>query len=250
MSIWQRCDGKRFITSVNGELFRMVESQEQVATMSYVDSLQEQAVLEELLESAKPVYPDSMTADLHYLLKTPFRYPPLPWGSRFGRTHEPSIFYAGKTLEATLSESAYYRFVFLHSMQGEPPKANLRTAHTLFSARYSSKHGIKLQEMPFLDFKMQLTSIYTYEHSQTIGSDMREGGVHAFEYFSARSINEEICVGLFTPEGFVHSKPLSVEAWFCELTSDRVTFKPQRSKMTYDFNIEQFLVDNKLPMPA
>lgn len=250
MSIWERCDGKRFMTCVDGELFRMVESQEQVATMSYVDSLQEQAVLEELLESAKPVYPDSITAELHYLLKTPFRYPPLPWGSRFGRTHEPSIFYAGQTLEATLSESAYYRFVFLHSMEGAPPKTNLRTAHTLFSARYSSKHGIKLQETPFSDFKMHLTSIHTYEPSQTLGSEMREGGVQAFEYFSARSINQEICVGLFTPEAFAGSTPITVEAWFCELTYDRVTFKPQRSKITYDFNIEQFLVGDTLPMPA
>ena len=170
MSIWQKCDGKRFMTAVDGELFRMVESQEQVATMSYVDSLQEQAVLEELLESAKPVYPESIAVELHYLLKTPFRYPPLPWGSRFGRTYEPSIFYAGQTLEATLSESAYYRFVFLHSMEGEPPKTNLRTAHTLFSARYRSKHGIKLQETPFSGFKMHLTSIHTCVHSQTFGS--------------------------------------------------------------------------------
>ncbi|MCD8512620.1 MAG: hypothetical protein LRY63_03860 [Nitrincola sp.] len=83
MSLWQICNGEQFITYLEGEMYRMVESQEQVATMSYVDSLQEQAVLETLLESAKPSYPDaiisaSMGSELHYLLKTPFRYPPLP----------------------------------------------------------------------------------------------------------------------------------------------------------------------------
>lgn len=255
MSLWQICNGEQFITYLEGEMYRMVESQEQVATMSYVDSLQEQAVLETLLESAKPSYPDaiisaSMGSELHYLLKTPFRYPPLPWGSRFGRTHEPSLFYGGKTLQATLSESAYYRFVFLHSMEGEPPKASLRTEHTLFSAGYRSNRGIKLQERPFFDYKMQLSHMNNYDISQALGSEMRACGVQVFEYFSARSKNDEVCVALFTPEAFADAKPSAVEAWFCELTSDQVSFKPQRSNMTYSFGLAQFLVDDRLPMPA
>lgn len=57
----------------------MVESQEQVATLQLVDTLEEQALLEELLESSKPPVPAD-AEPLHYLLKTPFRYPPLRWG--------------------------------------------------------------------------------------------------------------------------------------------------------------------------
>jgi hypothetical protein len=65
----------------------MVESQEQIATRGYVDTLAEQSVLEELLEESKPAYPDK-TTDLHYLLKTPFRYPPPPAIMVFSfRTH-------------------------------------------------------------------------------------------------------------------------------------------------------------------
>ena len=54
MDIWSRCQGERHIRPIEGVLFRLVESQEQVATIGYVDTLEEQAVLEELLETSKP----------------------------------------------------------------------------------------------------------------------------------------------------------------------------------------------------
>ncbi|MDP1329436.1 hypothetical protein Q6280_28035, partial [Klebsiella pneumoniae] len=76
MDIWLECGGLERIKPIRGVLYRLVESQEQVATVGYVDSLEEQAVLEELLEGSKPAYPgDLQSQPLHYLLKTPFRYP-------------------------------------------------------------------------------------------------------------------------------------------------------------------------------
>ena len=106
--IWRQCKGERHIRPLQGRLVRLVESQEQVATLQLVDTLEEQALLEELLESSKPPVPAD-AEPLHYLLKTPFRYPPLRWGSRFGRRHEPSLFYAALKLETAMAESAYYR---------------------------------------------------------------------------------------------------------------------------------------------
>ena len=92
--IWQTCNGEQYLTRLSGHLFRLVASQEQAATLSLVDNLQEQVLLDQLLEDTKPVVPPA-ARHLHYLLKTPFRYPPLKWGSRFGSVHEPGIFYAG-----------------------------------------------------------------------------------------------------------------------------------------------------------
>ncbi len=54
MDIWTDCEGSAQIRPIQGELYRVVESQEQVATLQYVDSLEEQATLEELLENIKP----------------------------------------------------------------------------------------------------------------------------------------------------------------------------------------------------
>src|SRR3546814_9169694 len=119
--------------------------QEQVATLGYGDTLEEQALLESLIDAAKPPYPED-DAGYHYLLKTPFRYPPLPWGSRFGRTHEPGIFYGGGSVGTTLAESAYYRFVFWHSMDAPPPKAQIHSQHTLFSVGYKTPQGVRSEE--------------------------------------------------------------------------------------------------------
>ena len=113
-------------------------SQEQIATLGYVDTLAEQALLEQMLDDVKPPY-RADTDGLHYLLKTPFRYPPLKWGSRFGRIHEPGIFYGGCSTEATLAEAAYYRFVFWYSMDGEPVKETISTSG--WAARASPTTG-------------------------------------------------------------------------------------------------------------
>ena len=82
LMIWTTCQGQNHIGQLSGSLYRLVESQEQVATMGYVDTLYEQVLLEELLESVKPPYPDGLQG-YHYLLTTPFRYPPLLMGVAF-----------------------------------------------------------------------------------------------------------------------------------------------------------------------
>ncbi len=252
--IWAQCQGEQQIRSIEGRLWRLVESQEQVATLNYVDSLDEQAVLEDLLESAKPPAPYQYhpvtNEPLHYLLKTPFRYPPLKWGSRFGQQHEPSLFYGGCSVEATLTESAYYRLVFLHAMPLPGPSDRLTTEHTLFSVSYRTTAGVCLQQVPFDQFQAVLTHPCDYRASQHTGSSMRAAGVEAFEYLSARSATPLTCVALFTPRPFADSSPESMERWLCEVSRDKVTFKAVGNHNTVHFPLTSFLVDGTLPKPA
>ena len=100
--IWAACRDRAAPVALQGDVFRLVESQEQVATNSLVRTLAEQALLEDLIETSKPQLPGPAIR-LHYLLATPFRYPPLPWGSRFGRCFEPSLFYAARTRDTVLA---------------------------------------------------------------------------------------------------------------------------------------------------
>src|SRR5688500_8455099 len=97
---WAACLADARPVALEGEVLRLVESQEQVATNRLVDTLSEQALLEEPLEATKPPVPLAAAPTLDYLLSTPFRYPPLRHGSRFGRRTEPSLFYASRTLGA------------------------------------------------------------------------------------------------------------------------------------------------------
>lgn len=261
--VWQQCDGASHICTVNGTLYRLIESQEHIATLGYVDTLEEQAVLEALLEDTKPSYPSlslenvatasgpsEQFAAYDYLLKTPFRYPPLKWGSRFGRMHEPSLFFGGLSVATTLAESAFYRFVFWRSMDGDAPKQTLHTEHTLFSVGYQSASGIRLQEQPFCHYQDDIAHPSHYDLSQKLGSDMRAANVDAFEYVSARDQLGGLCGALYTPLAFKQKKPLKKDQWFCELSATQVAFKGVMAKDVTRFDLSNFLIDGVFPLPA
>lgn len=246
--IWQLCQGPQQFRPVAGSLFRLIENQEQVATLGYVDTLAEQSVLEDLLERSKPPYPEYADS-LHYLLKTPFRYPPLPWGSRFGQRHQAGIFYGGGSVHTTLAETAFYRFVFWHSMAAAPPKPIIRSQHSLFSAKYKTAHGVQLQKPPFDEYVSHLAHPAEYHAAQTMGSAMRSAGVRAFEYLSARDPLGGICIGLFSPGALADKRPSETSLYLCVLSADDVSFKCLRSAELHHFLISDFMVDGKLPFP-
>lgn len=247
--IWDACNGAQQIEHLAGTLHRLVESQEQIATLGYVDTLDEQALLESMLESSKPIYKEDLTA-YHYLLSTPFRYPPLTWGSRFGAANEPSLFYGGKTINVTLAESAYYRFVFWNSMSGAPIKPQIKSEHALFSVDYTSSNGVSLHAAPLEQYQHDISHPNQYCQSQQLGSAMRASGVEVFEYTSARDPQKEHCVGLFTARAFKSKKPKNMSQWLCETSADEVLFKPAESNTITRFKLDTFLVNNTLPMPA
>lgn len=248
LDIWQQCQGDQYIRKISGKLFRLVENQEQVATLGYVDTLAEQSVLEDLLEHSKPATLNS-AATLHYLLKTPFRYPPLPWGSRFGQCHETGILYGGGSLTTTLAESAFYRFVFWHSMTAAPVKPAMQSQHTLFSATYRSEHGVQLQLPPFKQFADVLTHPADYQATKALGSAMRAAGVKVFEYQSARDANAGHCIGVIAPEALADRQPQKPSPYLCMLSATDVSFKSLQSGDLYHFAINNFLVDGRLPFP-
>ncbi|ROQ29802.1 RES domain-containing protein [Gallaecimonas pentaromativorans] len=232
--------------AIQGMGWRLVESQEQVATSQLVDNLAEQQLLEDLLDYSKPPRLAG-TEHLHYLLATPFRYPPLLWGSRFGRAFEPSLFYGGKTINVTLTEGAYYRLVFYHSMAEPPPGVHLRTQHSLFAFYYRTHKGEKLQEWPE---QQKLTDPVHYGYCQELGSRLRERDVEAFEYRSARCLEAEVNVALFTPKALLSNRPRRLSRWLCEVGPHGVSFLGGEGNDLYLFPADMFWVDGKLPMPA
>lgn len=231
-----------------GTLLRLVESQEQVATHQLVRSLERQALLEDMLEATKPPWRKG-SERLHYLLATPFRYPPLQHGSRFGTRSEPSLFYGSQETRTVLAEAAYYRFVFWHGMR-QPPAGKLDTQHTLFGAAYRTEQGLRLQAPPFAAHRAALASATDYRASQALGSVMRAAGIEAFEFVSARDPQGGINVALFTPAAFAANEPTSQEAWLCELAGDRVRFRAARSRDIHEFPNTMFQVAGRLPWPA
>lgn len=233
---------------LQGRLLRLVESQEQVATSRLVSSLARQEVLEGLLEAAKPPLPET-AARLPYLLAAPFRYAPLPHGSRFGTRFEPGIFYGSRALPPLLAEAAYYRFVFWTGME-TPPRTRLLTQHTLFRAGYRTARGLKLQDPPFSRYRNVLRNPAVYRDTQLLGDHMREDGIAAFEYESARDPDAGINVALFDPRALKPVRVLQQEEWLCETSGNRVAFRPKRGRGLREFAQQIFLVEGVFPAPA
>lgn len=246
--IWAACGAAAEPRQFGGEVLRLVESQEQVATSRLVATLAEQELLEAMLESSKPPVP-AAARRLDYLLATPFRYPPLRYGSRFGGRHEPSLFYGARTVTTVLAESAYYRLVFWQGMNAPPP-APLRTQHTLFGARLRARRGYSLQLPPFDAYRAELASRDDYRSTQQLGRALRGAGADAIEYISARDADAGLNVALFTPKAFAQPRPTFKEEWLCETRPEAVSFYARGDAGLRTFPLSQFTIGERLPMPA
>jgi hypothetical protein len=248
MDIWTACKDAVDPEPLSGELIRVIESQEQIATNTLVDNLDEQALLEAILEVSKPPLPPH-TAGSQYLLATPFRYPPLRYGSRFGNRHEPSLLYGAIDLSAALAETAYYRFLFWSGMEEPPPCGRLTTEHTVFGARYAVKLGLRLHKDPFRPFEQRLTNPSSYLDTQQLGQNMRGAGVDAFAYLSARDPDRGINIALFHAGGFSEPGPVWQQPWICDTRDDEVSFYGKEHG-AWRFRRAQFLVEGDLPAPS
>jgi len=249
-NIWTRCAGDSELRALRLSPWRVVEAQHQVSTRKLVDSADEQELLEELLERVKP--PDTTGGRLHYLLFTPFRYPPLRHGSRFGARHERGVWYGSESRRTAFAEVAYYRLLFLEGTRAE--LGAVTTPLTAFTVRVRSTRGVDLVSSPFDAHRSAIASPTKYAATQVLGAAMREAGVELFRYPSARDVSEEggVNVGAFVPTVFGTAKPHGFETWHCTAEREKVEFAKGDyfKRETYAFTREQYLVRGALPTPA
>lgn len=196
--------------------WRVIEAQHHVSTRKLVDSLEDQALLEALIEDVKPPAP-SVDRRGHFLLWTPFRYPPLRHGSRFGRRDQRGIWYGACDRTSALAERAYYKLLFL---EGCPALAPLLTHETAFQASFRAARFVDLTAPPFAADEERISSPTSYAVSQPLGATMRAAGIEAFVFVSARARPRGLNVGLFEP--VFTGEPFGLESWTCLTTVDAV----------------------------
>jgi len=249
-SIWTRCAGRSEVHRISGRFRRVVEAQFRNSTRKLVDSDEEQHVLEELLDAHAKLPVPAGFEGLHFLLFTPFRHPPLRNGSRFGTRRERGILYAARELPTALAEVAYYRLVFL-----EGTVANLSPVAvelTAFSFGIAARRGVDLTAPPFQAFQAEISSPVSYGAAQALGREMREDGVEACLYASARDPGHGVNLAVFE-NVFKPPHPAEEERWTCTASRDRVEFRSANllgSEDRFSFPRETFLVAGELPAPA
>ena len=246
-SLWTACDGPRSVKPLSFDPWRVVESQHAISTRKLVDSLDEQALIEEILDGAKPrpVPPD--LAHLHYLLYTPFRYPPLPNGSRFGTRRERGIWYGALEVRTALAEAAYYRLLFLEGTKAD--LAPLLQPVTAFRAAVRAARAVDLMRAPFLAHRGRISSPTSYRTSQALGADMRAGNVQAILFASARDRERGRNAALFAP-AFRKRAPTRSEPWHSVAEPGRVEFRHAVARDAMSFSRAEFLVAGRLPVPG
>lgn len=238
-------DYKYFFQCYENEIYRVVEGQHFIATRKLVDSNEEQHALEGMLDSSKPSAPTrNARGTLHYLLYTPFRYPPLASGGRFHTRIEQSIFYGAEALQTSMAERAYGRFLFMYHTEAE--FLPMVVPYTHFVAKVKSEKAVLLTIAPFTGYQVTISHPTSYVGSQRLGKAMRAAGAGLFLYYSARA-PQGINVGLFSVEAFQHNKlvPKKDGHWDVYISKDTVEFNRGKQDSPTVFKIYDFYIEGK-----
>lgn len=250
-NLWNECHGSEQIELLQTQAWRFVEAQHITSTRKLVDTLDEQILLEEMIDDMKPNLPDGY-AIYHPLLYTPFRYPPLQHGSRFGKYYEGGIWYGSLEQVTAMAEKAFYQFNFLRASSEDLGMVTISL--TSFSVNVVTGNGIDLTRSAFDSAINEISSPVAYDTSQELGGMMRSANVEAFIYQSARDAAGKLNIGVFTPFAFKQKKPdaKSLQSWQC--MADQQTVEFMRSSAitpeSFSFPLQQFLVNGRLPFPA
>ncbi|MEW9798018.1 RES family NAD+ phosphorylase [Alteromonas sp. CYL-A6] len=234
--------------SYDNDVFRIVETQERAATLTLVDDLNEQSLLEDIIDGYKPPNRDGYDS-YHYLIATPFRYPPLKEGSRFGTRAEHSFYYASEDVETCLAEAAYYRFVLFDGME-TPYQDKVVSEHQYFSVRAQTTNAVDLARITDKDMQSILTSKLDYNATQKVGAWLRNQGAELIRFQSART-KQGVNVAIDNIDVIVSPAPENMTNVLCETHAVEGTVRfsiPQRFPIL--FRIEDFLVNGALPSPA
>lgn len=184
----------------HGSGWRAVEAQHQVASMRLVrGDLADQALLESILDEAKPPVPGEL-AGLHWLLATPFRYRPLGTGSRFRRPDDPGVFYGAEDRQTACAESGFWRLRFWLDSAGlaERP-ASLEL--TLFEFHGASPRALDLTAPPLAADRVLWTDRNDYRATQELAVQARAAAIGLLRYESARYV-AGYCLAVLTPDVF------------------------------------------------
>jgi hypothetical protein len=217
-------------------LWRVVEAQHTASTMRLVDSLEEQASLESILEDSKPPMPPAAQR-LHYLLATPFRYRP-HFGSRFRAALEAGVWYGGEALRTALAEKSYWRLRFLLD---SPDMPELKAVpHTAFQASVRTVAALDLTAAPLVRDAVAWSQRSDYTATQALAAAAREAHIEIIRYASVRDPEHGACAAVLDPKVFGRARPRGLETWFIAASRERVRCAcEERGAATWEFSREQ-----------
>ncbi|MBB3235521.1 RES family NAD+ phosphorylase [Phyllobacterium endophyticum] len=245
LPIWTPAALRSESRSLHGACWRLVEAQHRVSTMKLVDTLDEQALLEDELEATKPPLPPAC-AHLDYLLATPFRYGRYPGNSRFRREgYSPGVFYASENVETAVAETAFYRLLFFNESPGLPWPRNA-LEFTAFQARYATTQALDLMAPPFLDQTQLWARLTDYSACLDLADRALEAGIELIRYQSVRDPEGGANLALLSCTCFALPRPVRMTTWRLHFSSYGVKAICDQADVGLGFSRQTFSKDPRL----
>jgi len=224
--------------------FRIVEAQHRVSTLKLADSLGEQELLEQIVEGTKPPIPEPCRG-LHYLLLTPFRYPPR-FDSRFRKAgSEDGVFYASETPETAVAELSFYRLLFFSESPDTPLPTNPGD-YTCFEVHLKSRAALDMTRKPFGDTPDLWSRIQDYSPCHALADTARKAGTEVISYLSVRDPSKGRNFAVLSCTAFARKDPVSIQTWRIQLRLDGALATCEAPRLSLKFDLAGFLRDTRL----
>lgn len=243
---WTRAELSSESFSIAGACWRVVEAQHRVSTLKLVDSVEEQALLEDLIETTKPFLPPECR-ELHYLLSTPFRYGAIyPSGSRFrppGLTE--GVYYASEMPQTAVAEMTFHRLLFFAESPATPWPAN-PIQYTAFAAEFATEKAIDLTTARLNIDSQKWCHLTDYSHCQALAKTAREAEIEVIRYASVRDPSGGVNLALLTCRAFAKPKPIDQQTWHIRLSEAGAQAVCEAPALGITFDRNCFAADHRV----
>jgi RES domain len=225
--------------------WRFVETQYRVSTLKLVDSLAEQATLEDILEATKPLIP-AECRHLDYLLSTPFRYRPYPSGSRFRRAGlTQGVWYGAERPETAAAEIIFYRYLF-YAESPETPFPDNAGEYTAFSAEVATPVSLDLMAGALVGNRQAWTHLTDYAACQGLADAAREIGTGIIRYMSVRDRENGANLAILSCRAFGRPAPVERRTWRIRIGPSGAQALCEHPRIGIEYGADEFAPDPRL----
>jgi hypothetical protein len=231
---------------LSGSCWRVVEAQHQVSTLKLVDTVEEQAILEELIEQTKPPVPPECR-HLDYLMSTPFRYgAAYPKGSRFRRPGmTPGVFYASEMPATAVAEMAFYGLLFFAESPHTPWPVNAGE-YTAFAASFTTPRALDLTRSPLDADSAKWVHPTDYSACQDLAETARTANIQILRYRSVRDPDKGVNLALLSCRAFTSKAPTRRQTWRMRLGPSGIQAICEFPRLRLDFGRDSFKSDPRI----
>lgn len=228
-----------------GTAWRLVEAQHVVSTQKLVDSLAEQEILEEILDNTKPPLPEDCR-HLDYLLSTPFRYRPYPYGSRFRRAGiTAGVWYGAERPETAVAEMVFYRFLFFAESPGTPFPDNA-AEYTGFAVDLETPVALDTRAGALAAVAAHWTHLTDYTACQNLAETAREIGAEVIRFTSVRDPEQGGNVAVLSCRAFHSPAPTERQTWRIRISRSGAQAVREHPRLGIEYPCAAFENDPRL----